>query len=144
MILCLDEKIVVPWVYAKTGGAFTDTSTRGIGKMDNKGQLQAGVAYELCNGVNIYCHIAGLGNWACREFLAVIFDYPFNQIGVRRITVPVCSTNTASKKLVQKMGFKLESTLSQATPGGDMLIYRMFKDECKYLRGRYAKRLKLG
>ena len=99
----------------------------------------AGVLYEDWNHANVVCHIAGEGNWATREYLNVIFDYPFNQLQVKRITVPVGSTNLKSINLVTRMGFALECTLTQAIPDGDLHLFRMWRDECKYIRGRYGK-----
>ena len=138
MRLCLDAEIVGPWVASRTGGTWSPGRGTAIGKLDDQGKLIAGVLYEDWNGANIVCHIAGEGNWASRRFLNVIFDYPFNQLEVRRITVPVGSTNIKSIHLVTRMGFALESTLAQAIPGGNLLLYRMFRSECQYLRGKYA------
>jgi len=99
----------------------------------------AGVLYEDYNGANVVCHIRGEPGWADRRFLGIIFDYPFNQLNVKRITVPVNSTNKESIKLVTHMGFTLESTLAQATPDGDLLLFCLFKKDCKYIRGKYGK-----
>lgn len=140
MRLCLDAEIVGPWVASRTGGTWSPGRGTAIGKLDDQGNLIAGVLYEDWNGANIVCHIAGEGNWASRRFLNVIFDYPFNQLEVKRITVPVGSTNIKSIHLVTRMGFALESTLAQAIPGGDLLLYRMFRSECQYLRGKYGKK----
>jgi RimJ/RimL family protein N-acetyltransferase len=136
-MLTFDASIVGPWVSQKTNGTWCEGRGQGIGKLVD-GQLVAGVLYEDFNGANVVCHIAGEGAWADRQFLAVIFDYPFNQLKVRRITVPVCGSNARSVKLVEHMGFVLESRLEQATLDSDLLLYRLFKDECKYLRGKYA------
>lgn len=138
MRLCLDAEIVGPWVATRTGGTWSPGRGTAIGKLDDQGNLIAGVLYEDWNGANIMCHIAGEGNWASRRFLNVIFDYPFNRLKVRRITVPVGSTNIKSIHLVTRMGFALESTLAQAIPSGNLLLYRMFRSECQYLRGKYA------
>ena len=138
MRLCLDAELVGPWVASRTGGTWSPGRGTAIGKLDDQGNLIAGVLYEDWNGANIVCHIAGEGNWASRQFLNVIFDYPFNQLEVRRITVPVGSTNIKSIHLVTRMGFALESTLAQAIPDGNLLLYRMFRSECQYLRGKYA------
>jgi len=108
-----------------------------IGKVNEAGELVAGVLYEDWNVANVVCHIRGDGNWACRQYLATIFDYPFNQLKVKRITVPVASTNLKSIQLVTKMGFALECTLAQATPSGNLHLFRMWRDECKYLKGKY-------
>lgn len=93
----------------------------------------AGVLYEDWNGANLMVHIAGEPGWPCREYLRVIFDFPFNQVGARRLTAPICSTNKSAIKLVEKMGFKLESELVGATRLGNLLLFRIFKDECRYL-----------
>jgi hypothetical protein len=136
-MLIFDASIVGPWVSKKTGGSWCDGRGQAIGKVVDS-QLVAGVLYEDFNGANVVCHIAGEENWADRKFLAVIFDYPFNQLKVRRITVPIDGKNVKSQKLVEHMGFVLESRLEQATLDSDLLLYRLFKDECKYLKGKYA------
>jgi RimJ/RimL family protein N-acetyltransferase len=137
MNLCLDASIVGPWVCERAGGTWVPGRGTAIGKL-NEGKLQAGVLYEDYNGANVVCHIAGEGNWATRGYLNVIFDYPFNQMGVRRITVPVSSTNIKSIDLVTDMGFELECTLAQATPEGDLHLFRMLRDDCQYIKGKYA------
>ena len=131
--------LIGPWVSERTGGTWTPGRGTAIGKVAHDGTIQAGALYEDYNGANIVCHIAGDGNWATREFLRVIFDYPFRQLGVKRITAPIASTNVKSVNLVTRMGFTLECTLAQATPDGDMFLFRMFRDECKYLRGKYGQ-----
>lgn len=137
MRLCLDASIVGPWVAHKTGGTWCEGRGTAIGKLDENGELCAGVLYEDFTGANVVCHIAGIGNWATKEYLGVIFDYPFNQLNVKRITAPISSTNMQSIQLVTRMGFTLECSLVQAIPDGDLHLFRMFKDECKYLKGKY-------
>lgn len=137
MNLCLDPEIVGPWVCTRGGGTWTKGRGTAIGKLKD-GKLIAGVLYEDWNGANIVEHIAAEGDWACRKFLNVMFDYPFNQLGVKRITAPVASDNLKCINLVVRMGFTLECTLAQATPTADVHIFRMFKEECKYIRGKYA------
>jgi len=108
--------------------------------MDDDGRIIAGVLYEGWNEQNIVAHIAGEGKrWATKRYLGVIFDYPFNQLGVHRITLTIDDDNADSINLATRMGFELECKLAQANPrGGDILIFRMFKEQCKYLRGKYA------
>jgi RimJ/RimL family protein N-acetyltransferase len=131
-----DAELVGPWVSAKTGGTWTKGRGTAIGRLKD-GQLVAGVLYEDWNGANIICHIAGIGSWASRGFLHLIFHYPFSQLGVKRMTAPIAASNAKSINLVTKMGFELECTLAQANPDGDVHIFRIFKEECKYLRGKY-------
>jgi len=138
---CFDAEIVGPWVSKETGGTWTPYRGQAIGKISANGELQAGVIYEDFNGANVVCHIAIKNGIVDRQFLALIFDYPFIQLNARRITAPISETNKKSINLVTKMGFVLESRLDQATLDSDLLIYRMFKHECRYLQHRYARSL---
>ena len=135
-------KEVVQWVARRTNefGAFgTDI---GIG-WSKAGELVAGVAYAEWNGPNVVCHIASDGKrrWATREYLGVIFDYPFQQLKVKRITVCVGEGNHASRRFVEHLGFTLEAELAGAHSTGHLRIYRMFKDQCRYLGDNYAARI---
>jgi RimJ/RimL family protein N-acetyltransferase len=131
-----DAELVGPWVSAKTGGMWTRGRGTAIGRLKD-GELVAGVLYEDYTKANIVCHIAGNDGWATRGFLGLIFNYPFEQLGVKRITAPVHSNNEKSILLMTRLGFTLEAVLAQAIPEGDLLIYRMFKSECRFLEDRY-------
>ena len=60
-------------------------------------------------------------------------DYPFNELKVNRVTGMIPCTNKASIRFVEKLGAELETTLKDAHPKGDLLVYRMIKKDCKYL-----------
>ena len=140
LTLSFDADAIGPWVCDRSGGSWVSGRGSAIGRVVD-GELVAGVLYEDWNGTNVICHIAGDGNWASRLFLGVIFDYPFNQLKVKRITVPVSSVNAKSINLVTRMGFELECTLEQATPDGDLHLFRMWRDDCKFLRGKYRGKI---
>lgn len=114
---------------------YPDVASTGIGWLRD-GKIIAGVSYSECNGVNVNCHIRsdGTKRWATREYLRTIFDYPFNQLKVRRITVCVDEGNTDSRRFVLHLGFTLETTLKSAHPTGDLLIFSMFRNGCRWLR----------
>lgn len=132
-MIYLDHNVIGPWVSDGVGATWVKDSGSAIGWLKN-GELVAGVIYEQFNGANVFCHIRGEGNWANRTFLRVIFDYPFNQLKVNRITACVGDSNLKSQALVEQMGFELECKLARAIPDGDLLVYRMFRENCKYLR----------
>lgn len=130
---------VVEWVAKRTNEFGRFGTEIGIGR-ERDGCLVAGVAYANWNGVNVECHIAAVGaNWATRRYLWTIFDYPFNQLKCNRITVCIGEGNAASRNLVERMGFTQEANLQGAHPTGDLLIYRLWKRDCKYLEEPYAK-----
>lgn len=110
---------------------------RAIG-WEKNGQIIAGVVYDYYTGTNICMHIAALPGrrWLTRTFLFYVFHYPFVQLGVKRLTGIIPESNRESVRFAQGLhGSKLEARLKNAHPDGDMLIFVMFKDDCKYLKG---------
>ncbi len=134
-------KGVVAWIAKQTqeyGNFGTDV---GIG-WQKDGQIIAGVAYANWNGVNVECHIASdkSRRWMTRQYLWTIFDYPYNQLGAKRITVCVGEGNSDSRRFVVHLGFRLETTLQAAHPTGDLMVYAMTKDECRWISQEYSNR----
>lgn len=134
-----DPDIVGPWVTARGGGVYMPGTCSAIGRLD-AGELVGGVLYEDYNGANVMAHIAGEGQgWLDREFLWMMFDYPFNQLKVNRITGIVPSSNEAARRFDEHLGFVQEAILKDAHPEGDLIVYRMRRDECRWLRKRHGK-----
>lgn len=126
--LIVTGQAVVEWVAKKTNEFGNFGCAQGIGWQRN-GALVAGVAYAEWNGINVVCHIASDGSrrWAAREFLWTIFDYPFNQLKVKRITVCIGQGNKDSIRFVEHLGFEFETFLKDAHPTGNILVYYMRK-----------------
>ena len=128
---------VVEWIARRTNEFGSFGTDIGIG-WARHGSLVAGVAYAEWNGPNVVCHIAAEGkHWATRQYLWTIFDYPFNQLKAKRITVCVGEGNRASRRFVEHLGFTLEAELAGAHPTGDLRIYRLWRDDCRYLKAPY-------
>jgi len=81
----------------------------------------------------MHCASDGSRHWLNRDFLWFVFYYPFKQLGVKRITSPIPSNNTEAQKFIENIGFELEATLQDAHPDGDLLIYKMTPDMCRWL-----------
>jgi RimJ/RimL family protein N-acetyltransferase len=99
------------------------------------GEIIAAVIYDDYNGQNVFCHIASDGSkrWMTRHFLHEIFKYPFRTLGCGRITLWIDATNTDSIKFVTNLGFRREAVLDSAGKDAhDVVIYRMFRRECRY------------
>ena len=100
---------------------------------DAKGPIAA-CLYEGSNGASIMMHCAGVGkSWLNREFLWFSFYYPFEQLKLKKILCPVEPDNLESQKFLKHLGFQLEATLKDAAPKGDLLIYTMSREQCKWL-----------
>ena len=126
------------WTAQKVDGGYFQERSRSIGLKKN-GEFVAGVIYENWHGRSITCHIAVTGRMT-PAYLFAIFDYPFNVCKVGKIIVPVSSANLTSIRFVEKMGFQEEARINNAMPDGDMVIFTMPKEQCKYLENRYGKK----
>jgi RimJ/RimL family protein N-acetyltransferase len=104
----------------------------GIG-LEIDGRMVGGCIYDHYNGANVCMHIASSGRWTM-EFARYIFHYPFIELGVKRITGFVVETNLKSIKWCERIGAVLEARLTAAHPDGDLLIYKLTVDRCKYLK----------
>jgi RimJ/RimL family protein N-acetyltransferase len=118
---------------------YHEANSQSIG-LEKDGNIVAGVIYEDWNGQSIVCHIAVIGNLT-PTFVAKIFDYVFRQLGVYKIIAPVASINSESIQLVTHMGFKEEAIIKDAHPSGDIVIFTMTKNECRFLGEKYGKKL---
>lgn len=132
-MIFFDVDVIGPWVAKKCGFDYVPGTSTAIGRMKG-GKIVAGVLYQEYNGPNVCAHIAIEKGGMNRRFLSIIFDYPFNQLGVKRITGYVAESNHAARKLDEHLGFELEATLKDAHPEGDLLIYKMTADKCRWLK----------
>ena len=131
---------VAEWVCAKTGVEYYP-GMPAIGCMV-QGEMVAGVVYTDFNGSSIAIH-SRVSNprLVSREFFWAIFNYPFNQLGVRRVTGLVSTANLAAQRVDEHLGFVEEARLKEYFPDGDAIIYVMWKESCKWLAltQRYRK-----
>ena len=125
---------VVEWVAQKTNEFGNFGASVGLGLQKN-GILIAGVVYSDYNGVNVVAHIASDGSkrWMTKEYLRAIFYYPFVRAKVKRVTCLIGESNKESIKLCEHFGFKREASLKEAHPSGDLLIYVLWKKDCRWL-----------
>ena len=127
------------WVAEKNCQMYFEANSQSIG-LKKDGEIVAGVIYEGWNKQSIVCHIAVTGSLT-PTFLAKIFDYPFRQIKVHKIIATVASKNYKSIRLVSNMGFKEEANIKDAHPLGDIIVFTMIKEDCRFLGKNYGKKL---
>lgn len=133
-ILTGHDDVFGPWLMNRINGQWIPHRGSTIGLWeDGKGPIAA-CLYESCNGASVVGHLAGIGRkWMNREFLWFCFYYPFEQLKVNKILGLVESSNLEARRLDEHLGFHLEATLKDAAPNGDLLIYSMTRDQCKWL-----------
>ena len=125
---------VLPFVQGLIPGLARTDGMRSIGLRKN-GDLVAGAIYEGFNGKNMWVHLAGVGRlWLNREFLRAGFYYPFVFCGVDRLSGYVNASNADARRFDEHVGFHEEARLKGAAhDGGDVIIYVMWKKDCRYV-----------
>jgi RimJ/RimL family protein N-acetyltransferase len=131
-----DPQRVWQFVNDRAGAPRVD-GMQGIG-LERDGELIAGVLYEGFTGHNIWMHVAAEpgGRWLNRAYLKTCFAYPFLQLGCRRISGWVEASNLEARRFDEHLGFRSEAALEGAArDGGDVIVYVMWRDECRFLKG---------
>lgn len=121
------------FVHAATGVALS-SDMKAIG-LRRRGRIVAGVLFEGWVGSNVCMHIAiEPGAIVSPVWARYAFAYPFDEVGVRRITAEVAAGNIACRRLVERIGFRVEATLREAARDGeDLLLYRLLRGQCSLL-----------
>lgn len=130
-----DLEQVLPFVQSLVPGFKRSEDMKAIG-LRKGGHLVAGVLYEGFNGRNTWIHVAAQpgARWLVRDYLRACFVYPFGLCGVDRLTGYVNESNAAARRFNEHLGFREEARLKGAAPdGGDVILYVMWKKECRYV-----------
>ena len=99
------------------------------------GNLVGGVTYSSYTGREIWAAIwvDDRSVWS-RKNLNTMFSYPFEECGVVRLCGLVSVRNTASLKMMERMGFVREGLYRKYVPNDvDAVVFAMLKEECKWI-----------
>ena len=130
-MLTWDNQLVGPWVSKIVDTSLCDRMSS-LGWLNSEGKLTAGVVYDHYTFASIAATIAIEGT-INRQFLRAIFDYPFNQLRVKKVVAYVAESNLRSIRFLKKAGFKREAVLKDIYEDGDMYVYTMTREQCRWI-----------
>ena len=130
-MLVTDVDLIVEWMTPRLDGEPFRSAPTGLGYADAAGNLVAAVCYSDWTGTSVTASI--VIDVITKGFLHYIFDYPFNQLKVKKILAHVAEDNLKSIAMLEKMGFKQECYIADVYPEGGMFIYSMTIEQCKWL-----------
>lgn len=95
------------------------------------------VGYDSFVGKTCQIHTASVGLKSMpRSLIWAGFDYPFKRLGLKVIVSTVDSHNELAMKYNKKLGFQEVMRLEGChDEGGDIVIFKMNKEDCRWLRG---------
>lgn len=126
------------WVAAQTDAGYFEQRSGAIGLVRD-GKIVAGVIYENWNGRSVVCHIAITGQ-VNRSFLRTVCGYAFEGLGADKVIGPIASSNVKSIKVAKTLGFTEEARITNAAPGGDVILFTMTAEQCRFLGDGNGKR----
>ena len=132
-IISTEHELIGRWM-ARNDGGFWRPGAKCLGLIRD-GALVAGVMFDWYNGTSIYVSIVVRG-LVTREFLWAICDYPFRQLGCKVVIATVAEGNRASRQFVEHFGFEYAGAIPDGDPSGDLLIYTIRPNQCKWLKTR--------
>jgi RimJ/RimL family protein N-acetyltransferase len=118
------------WLEAKLGDNVCKDA-QFIGRLDDKENVVASCAFSSYTGEgnDIELSFACDPNGGTPALVAAIFGYAFGQLKCARVTARVRKDNHASRRLVKRLGFKLEGCMRKAERGKDKLIFGLLREE---------------
>lgn len=120
---------------AKAAGCIFNPAADQVIAVTSQGKLLGGNIFTGFTGASIHTHTAGFEpNWATRDFLWVLFDYPFNQLGCRKVFGQVPETNTRALEIDLKLGFKIVAKIDDVFPDGACLVLSLAREDCRWLK----------
>lgn len=70
--------------------------------------------------------------WASRGHLKAIAQYVYGQLNCSRLTAHVNASDSKLCGLMGRLGFQREGTLRAASAFGDVAVYGLLKEECRW------------
>ena len=136
-----DKSRVGQWVadQVEQTAAWGDFYAMGV---ERDGDLVAGIVFNSFNGHNATAHIAVTRpSRALLTLLHHAADYAFRQCGLKRLTGLVDVSNTKAARLDEHIGWEKEFVMRSAgADGGDLQVYVLWPDKCRWLRSEHVPR----
>lgn len=140
MIVTQPKELIAEFVSHICDGSGLFGEYTALAKVDNTG-IVVGVIYNNFTTdssrkiINCEMHVAARpgAKWATREFLFHAFNYPFNEMGCKRVTGLVKEDNTQALKTNYRLGFKKEGVIRKGMDDQDLILLGMLRSECRFL-----------
>lgn len=133
-MLIFDNQLVGPWVADKTGCPLCNKMAT-IGWLNSDGHLTGGLIYDHYTGESVVGTVA-VDGFVPKQFMEAMFDYPFNQLGVKTLIAYVEEGNLPSIRFLERVGFTRCTTVPGVYEDGAMHIYTMKREQCRWIGDR--------
>ena len=101
----------------------------------DSGEIVYGGAFNEFRGRDVQYHAACDDPAVLtRSRIRLLFEYPFEQLGVERISCVIAASNKRSRRVVEGLGWKLEGTIRKFyADDEDGHLFGILKSDCKWI-----------
>jgi RimJ/RimL family protein N-acetyltransferase len=137
--LTTDLELLGPWAWKRMGpGEWHPQGKTALGELDDDGDIKWAVVYddyELDGSIYIHTAITS-PKYVTRRALQAVFEYPFHQLGVKKVLAKINSENHKSLTFNMRLGFQVEAIIEDAYDVGNMYILSLTPERCQWIRGK--------
>jgi len=120
---------------AKAAGCVFNPAVNHVISRTSQGNLAGGIIFQDYNIASVSIHAAGFEpRWLNNNMLWIAFNYPFEQLGVKKLVATVSSRNQRALDFNRKLGFKEEARISDIFPDADLVVLAMRREDCRWLK----------
>lgn len=122
------------WIAEKQGKKYCNDESAVYIALEHEDEINVVFMYNnLIEGGSIHLHIAveGRGN---KEIRWYAFHYPFIELKVKKIIAPIQADNEKCIRFAINAGFVCEHIIKDAGYNGDLWLFSMTKEQCRFLR----------
>jgi hypothetical protein len=122
------------WIMARVTGSFLPSHDHSFATYRD-GRIVGGFAMCHYLGASATIHMAGDDeHWCSPDLLWMVFDYAFNQLGMRKLIAPVRSNNYLALSQDLRAGWFPEAIIRDAYPDAHMFILTLTRERCRWLK----------
>lgn len=104
-----------------------------FGFVSDAGKPMCAFVFNEHTGSNIEMSVFSEPGGITRGVLKYVANYVFNKSRCRRLTVRTRKRNKRVLKVAPKFGFTYESVMKHYYPDDDAVVFRMLREDCRFL-----------
>lgn len=132
-----DVDVLGPWAWKLMGsGQWFPEGKSALGHIKDGEVLWAVVYdhYEKSGSIQVHLAISS-PKIVTRRAISQVFEYPFYQLGVKKVIAIINSKNIKSLAFSLRIGWQIEHVIYDAYEMGDMYILSMTQEQCRWIKG---------
>jgi RimJ/RimL family protein N-acetyltransferase len=127
------QDLLARWLCERIGYMPTP-HLRCIANVTPEGRILGVVGFDGFNGSSAQMHVAGEGNWVCKDLIRATFEYAFDVAGLKVLLGFVSSDNARALRFNRHVGFIEIARIADGHPAGELVVMELRREKCRFWR----------